>query len=198
MRLLVVDNGSSSHEPLMRRLQPHDIVTCTPETIPEGEALADGIILSGGHRAPVAWDHGLYDRELDLVRRSTLPILGICLGCQILARAWGSPLRQLDVARAGVIPVHVTRDSAILPRHSDVAGVFEHHHWVIETLMSPLVALASSADGLEAIAHEQRPQYGVQFHPERCPEASSGWEVIDRFLRECERIRHDRATSDGA
>ena len=45
--------------------------------------------------------------------------------------------------------------------------VYEDHRWVAESVPEPLVALAKSVHGVEAVKHASRPIYGFQFHPEK-------------------------------
>jgi anthranilate synthase/aminodeoxychorismate synthase-like glutamine amidotransferase len=125
--------------------------------------------------------------SLDIVSalHRELPILGVCLGHQVIAEALGG-----RVVRAPA-PVH-GRTSAI--RH-DGCGLFtglpspltvaRYHSLVVEPASLPqdLRATAASHDGvLMAIEHTRYPVYGVQFHPESIL-TQSGYELLANFLR---------------
>jgi anthranilate synthase/aminodeoxychorismate synthase-like glutamine amidotransferase len=125
--------------------------------------------------------------SLEIVRslHGEIPILGVCLGHQVIAAALGG-----NVVRAAT-PVH-GRSSAI--RH-DAAGLFaglpsplavgRYHSLVVEpqALPSQLRATAWTDDGvLMAFEHVDLPVYGVQFHPESIL-TDHGYDMLANFLR---------------
>jgi para-aminobenzoate synthetase len=126
----------------------------------------DNVVISPGPGRP--------DREGDFgvcaeaVRRTTAPLLGVCLGHQGLGFAYG----------AGVVPapepVH-GRLSAVLhdgsPLFAGIPREFQavryHSLCVEQPLPAELRGIAWTSDGvLMAVAHRERPLWGVQFHPE--------------------------------
>jgi anthranilate synthase/aminodeoxychorismate synthase-like glutamine amidotransferase len=125
--------------------------------------------------------------SLDIVRslHRDIPILGVCLGHQVIAQAFGG-----NVVRAR-IPIH-GRSSPI--RH-DATGMFaelpsplevgRYHSLVVEPQSLPqnLRATAWTDDGvLMAFEHVDLPVYGVQFHPESILTAR-GYDLLANFLR---------------
>lgn len=96
-----------------------------------------------------------------------IPILGICLGHQVVARAWGAKVRKNQK------PVH-GKSSPI--KHSGeglftgIDSPFEagrYHSLVVERpLPAPLNTTATSDGFVMGIAHAEHPVYGLQFHPE--------------------------------
>ncbi len=122
------------------------------------------IVLSPGPGRPE--DSGVC---LEILRSNlNIPILGICLGFQAIAHVFGARIERL--AR----PVHgktsVIRQTAINTVFEELPSSFEvmrYHSLYAAGVKSPLVVTAVSEDGTPmAIAHESRPIYGVQFHPE--------------------------------
>ena len=116
----------------------------------------------------------------------SVPILGVCLGHQCIAEAYGG-----DVVRASH-PVH-GRTSPIAHDHSsvltDVPSPFlgaRYHSLVIarSSLPASLRAFAFSEDDGEimAVEHREHPVVGVQFHPESAATEYGYW-ILDRFLR---------------
>jgi para-aminobenzoate synthetase len=97
-----------------------------------------------------------------------LPILGVCLGHQGIATAFGGAVEQAPA------PVHGEATEIWHEGAATFAGVprrFEavrYHSWVVsEPLPDCLEVTARAGDGsVMALAHRTRPVWGVQFHPE--------------------------------
>ncbi|MGO9420536.1 anthranilate synthase component II [Roseiarcus sp.] len=141
----------------------------------------DAIVLSPGPCTPN--EAGIC---LDLVRAAseTTPIFGVCLGHQAIGQAFGG-----DVVRAPA-PMH---GKASRISHN-ARGVFRglngpfratrYHSLVIERSTAPadLEVSAETDDGLiMAVAHRERPVYGVQFHPESIA-SEHGRDILRNFL----------------
>ena len=114
----------------------------------------------------------------------TLPILGVCLGHQAIAAAFGG-----RIVRAAK-PVHgqtslIEHDQSEL--FSGLENPFEatrYHSLIIEerTLPAELSISARTSDGVPmAVRHCERPVYGVQFHPESILTAN-GHRLLRNFL----------------
>jgi len=125
--------------------------------------------------------------SLEIVRElhAELPILGVCLGHQAIAEAFGG--RIVRASR----PVH-GQSSTIT---NDGRGVFEglpreitacrYHSLIVEeaTLPDCLEVSARTATGtVMAIRHRRRPVVGLQFHPESIL-TELGYPVLSGFLR---------------
>jgi anthranilate synthase component II len=127
-------------------------------------------------------------RCIDLIRANeTIPLLGICLGHQAIAEAFGA-----SVVR-GERPVHGKISEV---RHSG-EGLFEdcptpmrtarYHSLVVarDTVPDFLRVDAETDDGaIMALSHRGRPVFGIQFHPESYGTAG-GDKVIANFLALC-------------
>ncbi len=121
----------------------------------------------------------------EAVRRE-MPVLGICLGAQLLARALGAEARPGEGAEIGFAPVeiHDAADpivGALAPRTTVL-----HWHGDVFELPDGAVRLASSAKTeLQAFRHGDA--WGVVFHPEA--DAS----LVDAWLAEPEMVAEARA-----
>jgi anthranilate synthase/aminodeoxychorismate synthase-like glutamine amidotransferase len=109
-------------------------------------------------------------RVIDLIRANrTIPLLGVCLGHQALAEAFGA-----SVVR-GQLPVHgkVTevrhRGERLFAGCPSPMMTARYHSLVVErdTLPPEFDVDGETADGvIMAISHRDRPLFGIQFHPE--------------------------------
>lgn len=144
------------------------------EDLPEGPEPFDRILMSGSS-TPAGEEAPWIDRLLAFTRRAVelgKPLLGICYGHQILARALGGSeaVGRAAVAEFGWTEIELLEDSALfrgMPRrfHS-----FSSHFDEVVRLPAGMRRLARSADcGIQACGVEGRPAFGVQFHPEKDP-----------------------------
>jgi para-aminobenzoate synthetase len=112
-----------------------------------------------------------------------LPVLGVCLGHQGIATAFGGAVEQAPA------PVHgeateITHEGA--PMFAGLPRRFEavrYHSWVVaEPLPECLEITARAGDGtVMALAHRTRPIWGVQFHPESIG-TPSGAALVRNFV----------------
>ncbi len=176
-------------------------ILASAETDPAG---FDGLLLCGGGDPEPALfgekNQGSYSisRERDQLELSCIhtflkagkPILGICRGNQILNVAFGGTLIQhLPTANnhiaAGRDQYHLIYTEGLLKKlYGRKVTVNSSHHQGLGRLGRGLRAIATAPDGVvEAIAHEQLPVLGVQFHPERM---ERGLLLFEYFLKLCE------------
>jgi len=127
----------------------------------------DKIILSPGPGVPS--ESGIL---LDVIRRyaPTKSILGVCLGEQAIAEAFGGTLINLTEVHHGVSSmVDVLEEDVLfngLPKQLEVG---RYHSWAVEksTLPECLTITAVDEEGMiMALAHKTYDVRGVQFHPE--------------------------------
>ncbi|GGC97205.1 hypothetical protein GCM10011512_25280 [Tersicoccus solisilvae] len=155
-----------------------------------------GVVLMGGPMR--ATDHAAHPglaREAELVREAVaarVPVLGVCLGHQIIATALGAALHAGATHEVGLLPVHATgpwsspesgdeidRTGLDVPGLGFPAGETTVLHWHGDNVDAPdgSVVLASSA-GCPVQAFTVGSALGLQFHPELTPA------MLDRWLDE--------------
>jgi len=142
---------------------------------------ADVIILSGGHSLSVINHDTEFKNELEVIRKTNIPLIGICLGFELIAHAYSATLRRLETKEKGLVQLKVIQPHQVLLGITE-ANVYESHRWIVERVPKPLVGLAASKDGYEIIAHESKPIFGFQFHPEMFQEEAVGDEVMKNCL----------------
>jgi len=184
--ILIVDHRDSFVYNLVQVVAAmgHRVQLVASESAPATELVAlqpDAVILSPGPGRP---EHAGCFEELVRVLPDATPLLGVCLGHQALASAFGA-----RVVRAPQ-PVH-GKTSPIF--HSGQA-IFEglpspfeagrYHSLVVEreSLPEELEVTAETEEGLVmGIAHRRLPRFGVQFHPESIL-TPDGPALMTRFL----------------
>lgn len=172
MKILVLDNYDSFTYNLVQYIErvlkaPVDVRRNDQIALKE-IAIYDKILISPGPGIPE--EAGI---ALDLVKEygSTKSILGVCLGHQAIAEAYGGSIVNLDTVYHGVVGQMkqiVTGDYLLkgVPVDFD-AG--RYHSWVVEheTLPKELEITVENDEGyIMAIRHREYDVKGVQFHPE--------------------------------
>jgi len=122
----------------------------------------------------------------DVVLRfeAKIPILGVCLGHQCIAEAYGGKIVRASTLVHGKSSTIRHNGSALF---TDLSAPFEagrYHSLVVERSSFPacLEIIAESEDSeIMALRHREFPVYGVQFHPESVL-TSDGKKILARFL----------------
>lgn len=156
-------------------------LTVLPARTPASEVLAlpvDGIVLSNGPGDPEPLT-SIIDAVRELVEASR-PVLGICLGHQLLGLAMGGRTFKLKFGHhGGNQPV---RDL----RTGKVAITSQNHGFAIDPASLPAgcaVTQLNLNDGtVEGFAVEGRPVQSVQYHPEAAPGPHDASGLFDLFL----------------
>jgi len=125
----------------------------------------------------------LFQPEMDLVRKAKFPILGICYGHQIIGSAFGTPMRDLGQMLRGYENVSVVRNHPLFDGLPSDLVVAESHRQELTRVPDEFQHLAQSTRSkVEAMVHQSRPIYGVQFHPERSNENHPHGRIIIQNL----------------
>lgn len=154
-------------------------------SVDEIEALnPEKIILSPGPATPD--DAGV---TLEVIERfkGKKPILGICLGHQSIAQAFGGKVvRAKNMMHGKTSTILKQRDSKIFDTLPQSFTETRYHSLIVEKESLPecILVTAISADDAEIMALEIEGEqiYGVQFHPESIM-SEYGHEMINNFLK---------------
>ncbi len=144
----------------------------------------DGIFLSNGPGDPAAT--GAYAVPVIAALVATgLPVFGICLGHQMLARALGAQTEKMHMGHRGAN--HPVKDLAT----GKVEITSQNHGFVIRADSLPdgvEPTHVSLFDGTnEGIRLKGRPVFSVQYHPEASPGPKDSHHLFDRFVALIER-----------
>ncbi|RLI99955.1 MAG: hypothetical protein DRP06_02685 [Candidatus Aenigmatarchaeota archaeon] len=83
MKILLVNNLTKHLEELQEILKPHKITTVHFQELPKNYSDFDYILLSGGSKYKVKNNEKIYKQEIELIKKSEIPVFGICLGFDI-------------------------------------------------------------------------------------------------------------------
>lgn len=181
MRVAVVDCGSSKVPEIARVLtlcgaEPYVIRPAALATIEPN--LPSAIVLSGN--PALIKDTGMgFLTDFDVLRRVTIPVLGICFGHQVIGLLHGGnvsvgqddrELRRINVLVSSRLFDGISSDD-----------MFQQDHTEEVSLPAGFKHLATSSHcHNEAMMHPDLPVFGVQFHPECSGKA--GEQLIRNFL----------------
>jgi GMP synthase-like glutamine amidotransferase len=155
-----------------------------PRTLPEGYAalVAMGGVMGVGDADRLPW---LRD-EMALLRNAvdrSLPVLGVCLGAQLLAQATGGEVRTGRIGpELGVRRVHLAPAAAADALLHDLPPIVEAVQWHFDEILA-LPPGAALLAGSPMYPHQAfrlgESAWGVQFHPEALPSMVARWALAD-------------------
>jgi len=179
MKILLIDNHSKHTKELIEQLG-HESIVLDYKKIDLKTTSADdydAIILSGGNTSIINHENE-YSSEIELIKSSTKPVLGICLGFELIAKAFDEKLERLPVKTSGFINIRICDDDKVFDDLPVFFQAYQSHIYHVKEL-AHLKKLALSSTGIEAFKHSEKMIYGMQFHPEMSEEARI---IIKNFL----------------
>jgi glutamine amidotransferase len=194
MSLAIIDSGGANIASVrfaLQRLGADSVFTADPAVIQR----ADRVILPGVGAAAASMRHLREQGLVDCIRALTQPVLGICLGMQLLFDS----SEEGDVDCLGLIPGRLRRfpgspglriphmgwNAADALRPDPLLNDLGETPWFyfVHSYYAPVsdATLAVTTHGLPFSAMVQRGNFrGAQFHPERS--AGAGAQVLKNFL----------------
>lgn len=181
--ILIIDNYDSFVFNIARYFEelgerPHVVRN---DEVSVSDLKAKAIVISPGPCTP--HEAG---QSLEIVREYSgkLPILGICLGHQVIGEVFGGIVKRAKRPMHGdssEISHNATDVFKGLPQHFS-AG--RYHSLIVELNgETPLQVTATSDDGaIMGLRHKSHPTFGVQFHPESIL-TEHGYDLLRNFLK---------------
>ena len=172
-------------------LAVHTVKPLTGQALPDHDEVAGAVVMGG----PMNVDE--VDRHPELVGerewlaealRRDMPLLGICLGAQLLARALGAAVRPGEGPELGFAPVEIVdREDPILGALAPSATVLHWHDEVFDLPEGAQLLARSAQTEVQAFRHGNA--WGVLFHPEADFALLEAWLAAPEMLHEaCEAL----------
>ena len=159
-----------------------DFPTWVPPAQPPPDVRdVDALMIFGGSMHVDQNDaHRWLDPEKVFLREALdrgTPMLGVCLGSQLLAEAAGAEPRRMDEPEIGWYDVEITNAGASDPVIGPLAPSKKLFEWHLYTAPLPPdgIELARTPQSLQAFRIEGKPAWGLQFHAEVTRENLMGW-----------------------
>ncbi|MFW6119714.1 MAG: type 1 glutamine amidotransferase [Petrotogales bacterium] len=103
---------------------------------------------------------------VELIKKTNKPVLGICLGCQIIGKAYGVELKFDEERKWNFL--EIVNDDIIFTGVPEKSNVWENHLYALSETPDGFELLATDSDGtIQVIKHKEKYMYGLQFHPEK-------------------------------
>lgn len=174
--ILIIDNGSQYTHLIKRNCRELgfdcDMLYNKATQEEFDEFIREGvvkIILSGGPSSVYTDPPNLSSMVCQRVKEEKIrmPLLGICYGHQMIAHAFGAKVDKGKSAEYGMGEVEIVDEDVIFKGVSRKIRAWTSHYDEAKELPKGFSRLArSSTCEIEAMRHDSRPVFGVQFHPE--------------------------------
>jgi carbamoyl-phosphate synthase small subunit len=176
---------------IVRSLLKRDTtVTLFPATTPVHKILSvepDGILLSNGPGDPK--DNKIAIETIKTLYDTNVPILGICLGHQLLALAVGADTKKLKYGHRG--PNHPVKNSE---RDRVFITSQNHGYYIDEHTLDPKIAAVTyrnvNDQTIEGLKYKNKKIVTVQFHPEACAGPEDTAYLFDDFINTIKGCKH--------
>ena len=184
--VVAFDLGVKAHSPRLLAERGCRVTVLPSSTeLPEIRQLRpDGVFVSNGPGDPAAVD-GLTDL-LRALAEDEMPIFGICLGLQLVCRAFGGRTFKLPFGHhGGNHPVkHLSTGRVEITSQNHGFAVRADDEGRIEGAPGLRVTHVNLYDGtVEGVRHDRLPVFAVQYHPEAAPGPHDSRYLFDEYVR---------------
>ena len=166
-------------------------------TIDEIEKMSPAaIIISPGPGYPK--DAGISE-EVIKTFSGRIPILGVCLGHQAIAEAFGGKIVHAKQQLHGKqTDINLNTANPLFSGLKSTIKAARYHSLVVDSISLPTCLSVIATDDkaqIMAIRHREHPTYGVQFHPESVLTGEVGNMIIENFLNDIAGIKTTKTKS---
>jgi GMP synthase-like glutamine amidotransferase len=138
------------------------------------------IVMGGPMSAHDTAEHAFLVELMALIRGFEIaqrPVLGVCLGAQVIAKAYNGEVFRLPKLEAGYVAMHTTEAAAQDPVFAGLAvdfSAFHTHYEGVRGIPDATVLVSGGASAVQAF-RVGKLTYGVQFHPEVTIDVARDW-----------------------
>jgi carbamoyl-phosphate synthase small subunit len=180
-RVLLVDTGFKQNIARSLHARGLEVVVAPSDASPAllDHWQPDGVVLANGPGDPEAVP-AVVELARELIARC-IPLMGICLGHQVIGLAAGARTHRLPFGHHG--SNHPVREV----RTGHVTITSQNHNFAVDGATVDAAAgwyvshLNLSDGSVEGLAHEELPVFSVQYHPEAAPGPHDNQALFDRF-----------------
>lgn len=191
MKVLLIDNFDSFTYNLYQSLgeQADEVIVARNTDVPIDDIRTgkfNHIVISPGPGNPTEPEYFGQCQQVIKEFYRTYPLLGICLGHQGIAAAFGARVVRAPVIMHGKTSSFTHSDQGIMRGLPARITAMRYHSLVLDKQSVPaeLIIDAATDDGvIMAFHHQEYPTYGLQFHPESFGTAT-GKQIIANFLHQ--------------
>jgi GMP synthase (glutamine-hydrolysing) len=181
-----------------RDLHVHSVKPLAGQPLPPHDEVAGAVAMGGPMNVDETARHPELADEREWLAeamRREMPVLGICLGAQLLARALGAEVRAGEGPELGYAPVEVlVPDDPLLGALAPSTTVL-HWHGDVFDLPTDAAHLARSAR-TEVQAFRRGNAWGVLFHPESDLALLEAWLAVPEMTREARQALGDAGAAN--
>jgi len=181
VKIEIIDNGSIYISKLHHLLAGREIHKAPGKNSLIVHPANGSVILSGGGGIPIVGNEGVFQSQMDLIKNTEIPLIGICLGAELIAYTYGVKLNYSKHRTKGLVKIYPVKQHSIFAGISEYT-VYENHKWAIPYLPDDFEILAMSERGIEVFRHKKKPLFGLQFHPELIDGDNCGAQIFNNIL----------------
>ncbi len=184
MKVLVIDNYDSFTYNLVQylgELGAEPVVYRNDALLPEAapDLGVDRLVISPGPGRP---EEAGYSMDYVRALAEVMPILGVCLGHQVIATVYGGNVDRAPEPRHGKISPITHDGRGVFTGLSNPFEATRYHSLAVTEMPDELQITARSEDGvIQGLRHRSLPVEGVQFHPESIM-TGEGKKLLANFL----------------
>ncbi len=182
LKIVLVDCGAK--ENIVRSIMTDDTtVIRVPWDYDFTNETYDGIVLSNGPGDPTAVKETVENVKKAL--KGNKPILGICLGTQVMALAAGAKTYKLKYGH------RAQNQPCVIENRCYITS--QNHGYSVDAKSLPkdwkVWFTNANDESVEGIMHAKKPFYSVQFHPEACPGPTDTHWIFEQFLTDVKKAK---------
>lgn len=186
MKIAIINLGSQYTHVIWRTMRDLGVEAAIHEPSAQSQTLDffDTYILSGG---PGSAHQDRYPAAERILKKTygkewSKPVLGICLGQQLMAHVLGGQVQKGKSAEYGIAKIEVDEDGALFGGVPRTFNAWVSHFDEVKKMPDGFIRLAHSETcAVEAMQHTSLPLFGTQFHPEVW-HTENGEKILSNFI----------------